>query len=104
MDVQCWQCLRLCTRQLPSFELLAMVWMESLRAESNSLAACEAHSPGILQINSAFRGFWHANILVGHLLASEKDQLPSSDQVCTLGARSTHSPICLAFEGIFFLS
>lgn len=41
------------------------------------------------------------NILVGHPLASEKDQLPSLGQVCTLGAHSTHSPICLAFEGIF---
>ena len=45
--------------------------------------------------------FDRQNVLVGHLLASEKNQLPFLDQVRTLLAHCTHSPTYLAFEGIF---
>lgn len=65
---------------LSSFELLWFGWNKWYL--SNSLAVCEAHNPGILQINSALDVFDMQNILAGHLLASEKDQLPSLDQVC----------------------
>lgn len=88
--------------QLSSLELLAMIWTESWKSQSNSLVVCEAWGQvgwwggwGSLWMNAARRWLWHAEYSCRAFLRLQKKFSCFLLTRCTLWARSHTAPVWL---------
>ena len=79
--------------------------MGSLKSEHHSLRVCKTWGQDVLSMDAALRWFWHAEYSCSAPIGFwRKNQLLPLTQVCSLGTHSSHSPTCLALEGIIFFS